>query len=247
MKSRLRHLACVLLLLSPLRAAVGQSPTPQTAALSYGAPGTHVTVLENTLIRVITDQPLSTKRSKNQMPVTFDVNEDVVVHHVLVIPRGATIHGEVLLNKKAGRMSGTPELTLQLDSLDLGGETYPLYTYQLKVRGTSKSKPTLKNVEGGAVIGALAGAVIAGSAKGGVTPQSDAEDLGGGAALGAGAVEAAAVVTPRPVVEIPAESQMDFYLSSPISIQPVSKQEAERLAQRVKGTDPVLYIRGDTP
>lgn len=247
MRLRNRHLACLLLLLSSLSAAQGTASPAQTSMLSYGTPGTHVTVLENTLIRVMTDQPLSTKRSKNGMPVTFDVREDVIVNHVLVIPRGATIHGEVIRSKKAGLISGTPELSLRLDSLDLGGETYPLYTYQLKVRGASKTKPTASEVEGSAVIGAIAGSIVNGDSKGVVTPARAAENIAGGAAVGAGAVEAVAVITPRPVVKIPAESQMDFYLASPLSIQPVSEKEAERLAQRVKGSDPVLYVHGDAP
>jgi hypothetical protein len=181
------------------------------------------------------------------MPVTFTLSQDVIVNHVLVIPRGATIHGEVIRNKKAGRMSGSPELTLQLDSLDLGGVIYPLYTYQLSVHGASKTKPDAKQVEGSAVIGAIAGSIVSGSSKGVVTRTSTAEDIGGGAAIGAGAVEATAIAMPRPVVKIPAESQMDFYLASPISVQPVSAKEAEKLAQQLHPGDPVLYIHGDTP
>lgn len=219
----------------------------QQTGLSYGTPGTHITVLENTLIRVTTDQPLSTKHSKDGMPVTFSVSEDVIVGNVLVVPRGATVRGEVIRNKKAGVVSGSPELTLKLDSLELGGESYPLYTYQLNVKGASKTKPNATQVEGGAVVGALAGAVVNGSTKGSETLVGKVVDVGGGAAIGAGAVEAVSVVSPRPVVNLPAESQMDFYLASPISVQPVSAKEVKRLAQRVDSDGPALYIRGDVP
>ena len=225
----------------------GNTAQRQQTRLSYGTPGTHITVLENTLIRVTTDQPLSTKRSKDGMPVTFSVSEDVIVGDVLVVPRGATVHGEVIRNKKAGVVSGSPELTLKLDSLDLGGESYPLYTYQLNVKGASKTKPNATQVEGGAVVGALAGAVVNGSTKGSETLASKVVDVGGGAAIGAGAVEAVSVVSPRPVVNLPAESQMDFYLASPISVQPVSAKEVKRLAQRVDPDGPALYIRGEVP
>ena len=68
-----------------------------------------------------------------------------------------------------------------------------------------------------------------------------------GAAAGAGVVAAASVATPRPVLAIPPESQMDFYLAAPISVQPVSAKEAEQLAQRMHPGAPVLYVRGDTP
>jgi hypothetical protein len=227
--------------------AGGQLSASQQMAISYGVPGRHVIVNENTLIRVMTDQALSTKRSKYGTKVSFTVSEDVILDHVLVIPRGATVHGEVVEDKKAGMVHGSPELTLELRSLDLGGESYPLYAYQFKVQGASKEKPTANNVEGGAVVGALAGGVVAGRTNALPTRKIEAEDMAAGAAVGAGAVAAAAVVGPRPVVSLPAESQMDFYLASPISVQPVSEKEAEGLSQRLHPGGPVLYVRGDTP
>jgi hypothetical protein len=179
--------------------------------------------------------------------VSFTVSEDVVVSHVLVIPRGATVRGEVVEDKKAGRLSGSPELTLELESLELGGESYPLLTYQFKVRGASKSKPVADDAIAGAYYGALAGGVVAGRTNALPTRKIEAEDMAAGAAVGAGAVVAAAAATPRPEVKLPAESQMDFYLASPISVQPVSAEEAERLGERLHNGGPVLYVRGDTP
>ena len=215
--------------------------------LSYGIPGTRVIVNEDTVIRVMTDQALNSNKSKEGTPVSFTVSEDVVVNHVLVIPRGATVHGEVVGTKKAGHLSGSPELTLKLISLDLGGQSYPLYAYHFRALGESKEKPTATDVEGGAVLGALAGSVVSARSKGGPTPAKNAEDISAGAAVGAGLVVAAAAATPRPELSIPAESQMDFYLASPISVQPVSAKEAERLAERLHPGGPVLYVRGDTP
>jgi hypothetical protein len=40
---------------------------------------------------------------------------------------------------------------------------------------------------------------------------------------------------------------MDFYLAAPISVQPLSKKEAEQLSQRVHPGGPVLYVRGERP
>jgi hypothetical protein len=225
-----------------------QEPAPARVPLSYGTPGTHVIVLEKTLIRVITDQPLSSKRSRDGTPVLFTVSQDVVVNHVLVIPRGATVHGEVIQHKKAGRLSGSPELTLKLLTLDLGGESYPLYTYQFRVRGESKTPPAPDDLVQAAYYGAIAGDIVAArTAKEAPTRASTAEDMAAGAAVAAGVVAAASAITPRPVLAIPAESQMDFYLTSPISVQPVSAKEAERLGQRLHPGGPVLYVRGDTP
>jgi len=227
--------------------AQGQSASSQPAIVSYGTPGVHVILPENTLIRVMTAQALSTKRSKDGTPVLFTVSEDVVVNHVLVVPRGATVHGEVTQDKQAGRLSGTPELTVRLDSLDLGGESYPIYAYRFKVMGTSRTKPSSNEMGQAVEFGALTGAVVSAKQKGGPTRASNVEDMAAGAAVAAGAVEAASVAGPRPQLQIPAESQMDFYLASPMSVQPVSAKEAEGLARRLPSSGPVLYVRGATP
>jgi hypothetical protein len=223
------------------------SAPEQPVILAYGTPGTRVIVREDTLIRVMTDQTLSSKRSRDGQPVSFTVSEDVVVDHVLVIPRGANVRGEVVQAKKAGVVAGSSEMTFKLESLELGGERYPLYAYHLRVIGTSKEKPKVANMEGAAVVGALAGAVVSARSAGGATPAKNAKDMGAGAAAGAGVVALAEVAAPRPVLTIPAESQMDFYLASPISVQPLGEKEAAGLAQRVYAGGPVLYVRGETP
>jgi hypothetical protein len=225
----------------------GQSLPLQPVVLSYGVPGGHVIVPEDTLIRLTTDQALSTKRSKAGAPVSFTVSEDVIVNHVLAIPRGATVHGEVLEAKKAGVVRGSPELVLELDTLDLGGKSYPLYAYQFKVVGTSKDKPLERDVVKGAYYGALAGRVVAGRTNALPTQEVEAEDMVGGAAAGAGAVTAVSIVGPRPVVAIPAESQMDFMLASPLSVLSVSQTDAKKLSQGLSSDAPVLYVRGATP
>lgn len=238
---------------SPSASAAGpgqgrsSSEPSQPEILAYGTPGTHVIVQEDTLIRVMTDQTLSSKKSRDGQAVRFTVSEDVIVNHVLVIPRGATVHGEVVQAKKAGVVAGSSELTLKLDTLELGGQSYPLYAYHLRVVGTSKEKPRVDDMEAAAVIGGLTGAVVSARSNGGPTPAKNAKDIGAGAAAGAGAVALATVVAPRPVLTIPAESQMDFYLASPISVQPVSEKEAEALVQKVYASGPVLYVRGETP
>ena len=230
-------------------AAVGQAglaaPTP--VVLSYGVPGKHVIVNEDTLIRVMTDQALSSKKSKEGTPVSFTVSQDVVVNHVLVIPRGATVHGEVVSTKKAGVLNGGAQLTLKLDSLDLGGESYPLYTYHFTVESESKTKPTSDDVGQAAEFGALAGAVVSARQKGGPTRASNVADISAGAAIGASAEALSPVLAPRPVLDIPAESELDFYLAAPISVQPLSEADAERLGKRVHPGGPVLYVRGEKP
>ncbi len=226
------------------------SSSSSSATPSYSIatnPRTEVTVLENTLIRVMSNTPLSSRYTREGSPVLFTLSEDVVVDNVLIVPRGATVHGTVVGSKKAGTLTGSPDLVLKLVSLDLGGRSYPLYTYQFKVEGTSKTRPTETKVKGGAVIGALVGGAFSGSAKGETTGVGKLAGIGTGAAIGAGVGSVVSAATPGPSVTLPAESQMDFYLASPISVMPVSAKEGAKLSQGLRPGGPVLYVRGDTP
>jgi hypothetical protein len=232
---------------APVQQQFSSSQPAASDALVPPNPNAFVTVLENTLLRVRTDQPLSSRYSKDGQPVLFTLSEDVIVDNMLVIPRGATIHGEIVGAKKAGTLTGSPELILKLTSLDLGKQSYPLYTYQFRVEGTSKTKPTETKVKGGAVIGAIVGGVFSGSAKGETTAVGKLAGMGTGAALGAGVGALTSAATPGPTVTLPAESQMDFYLTAPISVKPLTAMAAARLAQGFHHGEPALYVRGDTP
>lgn len=224
------------------------APTPpaQPAPASVNRPP--VTVLEDTLIRVITNEPVNSKRAKQGTPVVFTVSEDVLVGDVLVIPRGATVRGTVTESKKAGVLTGSPELTLKLVSLTLGGRSYVLDTYQFKVKGTSKTGPTETKALRGAYVGAVVGTVVGSpSASGAGTAAGRVAGAATGAAVGAGVGTLVSAATPGPGIWIPSEAQVDFYLAAPITIPPVSAKEAQRLAQGLRPGGPSLYVRGDTP
>jgi hypothetical protein len=178
------------------------------------------------------------------------VSEDVVVDDVLAIPRGATVHGVVVRSKKAGRLTGSPELTFQLTSLDLSGRSYPLYTHTFEVKGVSKTKQTETKAFRGAAIGALAGGVVDVTAnKSGVPNVGEAEAKVVAVTTGVGASVGTAVsaASPGPGIRIPAESQLDFYLAAPTTVAPVSAKEAERLSQGLYPGGPTLYVRGENP
>ena len=227
--------------------ALAQTSTQLSAAVSQSQPTPApppVTVLEDTLVRVRTIEPINSKRAKDGTPVLFTVSESVYVGDLPAIPRGATVHGIVIESKKAGRLTGSPELAFKLVSLDLGGRSYPLYTYQFKVKGTSKTQPTEKKVLTGAYVGALVGIV-------GEKPGTDAADraaaMGTVSAVGAGIGTLVSAATPGPGIWIPSEAQLDFYLAAPITVMPVNAKEAARLAQGLHPGGPSLYVRGGTP
>jgi hypothetical protein len=199
---------------------------------AYETPTGPVTVAQGTLLQLRTNEPVASKRAKDGTPVEFTVIHDVAVGGVLAIPRGATVHGVVTEVKKAGELSGSPELALKLTSLDLGGQSYPLDTDQFKVKGPGKGARTANDVVGGAVMGTIIGC-IAGRGAGCAI----------GAGAGAAAGTAAAAATPGPGVWIPAEARVDFHLATPLTVTPVSAREAARLAQGLYPGGPSLYRR----
>lgn len=236
------------------------APTP-AAPDSAPEPPAPVTVLEDTPLTLQVLTPIVTGDARDGDDILLLVAGDVRVGDVLAIPRGATVHGTVAAVKRSGTLTGAPELTLKLVSLELGGRSYPLYSHLFRVKGLSKTHPTEKKVVGGAVIGALIGGinmskgtgVSSGNSTGAAaTPSSSAVSpsaagMGVGAAAGAGVGTAVAAISSGPVLRIPSEAEVEFSLASPITIKPVSAKEAARLAEGLNPGGPTLYVRGETP
>ncbi len=192
-----------------------------------------VTLPEGTLLQLRTSEPVSSKRAKNGTPVDFLVIQDVTYSGALAIPRGATLHGVVTEVKQAGNLKGAPELALTLTSLDLGGQNYPVESDQFMVKGPGKGGQTAGNVVGGSLIGTMIGCAV--SRWGCLI----------GAGAGAAAGTAASAATPGPGVWIPSEARVDFRLNKPLTVTPVSPQEAARLAQGLYPGGPTLYRRAN--
>jgi hypothetical protein len=192
-----------------------------------------VTIPEGTLLQLRTSEGVATRGAKEGQPVQFTLLSDVTSGGALAIPRGATFHGVVTESKKAGELGGSAVLALTLTSLDLGGQSYPLTTDQFKVKGPNKAGETVGNTVGGAVLGTIIGCAVG-------------RGVGCAVGAGAGAAGGAALTaaTPGPGVWIPAEAQVSFHLTAPITVNPVSPQEAARLAQGLYPGGPTLYRRG---
>ena len=205
----------------------GQQPAPRYA-IARGP----VAIPEGTILQVRTAEAISSKRASEGTPVTFTAISDVTAGGYLAIPRGATLHGVVAEIKRPGQLTGSPELGLQLTSLDLGGRNYPIQSDLFRVRGPSKTGHTVGNAVGGAILGAIIGGAAGG---------------GGGAAIGAvaggGAGTALSAASPGPGAWIPSEALVSFHLTAPVTVNPVSAEEASRLAQGLYPGGPTLYRR----
>jgi hypothetical protein len=236
-------------------AAPSEVLSSSQAPLRFGT-GSAVTVLEETPLLVMNDMPISSRTTKAGDKIAFTVTRDVIVKGILVIPCGATAYGTVVAAKQAGRLVGASSLTLQLTALNLDGRSYPLYTPPFKVMGVSKTAPTVKKAAIGAGVGALAGEAMApwggyGIVNGQKVPrrisagdQAKADAVVAG--VGAGVGTAIAATSPPSIALIPAESQIEFTLASPIAVYPVDQRTAAGLAQGMHQGGPVLYVRGES-
>ncbi len=244
----------------PAIAATASSSSSETAGTVRFVTGGAITVLEDTPLQVITDVPISSRTTKAGARLSFTLTRDVVVDGILVIPCGARVFGTVVAAKQAGRLVGASNLSLELTELNLDGRTYPLYTPPFKVVGESKTRPTTKKIATGATIGAVAANVAApkvtytlvdpiGPGKT-VTKNLPVEHRARGVAMaagvGAGVGTAIAASSPPSIALIPAESQIEFTLASPIAVFPIDQRSAARLAQGMHHGGPVLYVRGES-
>lgn len=212
-----------------------QNPPQYPPAPQYAPASGPVTLPAGTLLQLRTSEPVDSKRAKDGEPVQFMVLQDVTMGGVLAIPRGAVVHGVVTESKNvgSGKLGGSSQLALALTSLDLGGRNYPLESDQFKVRAPNKAGQTVGNALTGGVIGTIIGCAVG---------------RGAGCAIGAGSGVAAGTAIgaaePGPRAWIPAEALVTFHLKAPITVQPVSPQEAARLAQGLYPGGPTLYRRG---
>jgi hypothetical protein len=135
------------------------------------------------------------------------VEAPVVVGEQVVIPRKSDARVRLAQATSAGRMSGRSELKVELVSVTAGGQTYELETSCFERAGASRGTRTAETVGGGAVLGALIGA-IAGHGKGAAI----------GSVAGAGAGAGVEARTHGQQVKIPSETVLNFTLKTPVTV-----------------------------
>ncbi len=171
-----------------------------------------IVVPSGTMLTVRVGQALSSKTSQSGQTFLATLAQPVSVGGMRAIPSGATLSGTVVTAKAKGKIKGEGELTLQLTSVTVKGQTYPIQTAVLENTTKGKGKRTAATTGGGAAGGALIGG-IAGGGKG----------AGIGALVGAGAGLVGGALTGNQQIEIPAESALSFRMSAPLTLPPPSQ------------------------
>jgi len=193
-------------------AAAGTSaPAPAAPTVSaVPPPPADLTITAGTTLAIRVDQSISVKRSRAGDTFTGEIVEPVInpADNSVVIPKGSPVGGVVAESHRRGHFKGRSVLELQLTSLTLNGNQYPLTTKDLVESKKGKGKRSAAMIGGGAGLGMLVGGV----ATGGV-------GLVVGGLVGGGAGTAAAGLTGNRDLDIPAESIVHFKLADDLVVQ----------------------------
>jgi hypothetical protein len=192
----------------PPPAARSTSLAPQTSrapdpAAEYG----EITIPagQSLLVRMIDD----VDSSRNQVGDVFhaSLETDLYIQNSLVARKGTDVYGRLAEVKEAGHLAGSAELQLELIRIVIDGHDYPLVSSDYSLKGKGRGSDTAKKVGGGAVFGAIIGAIA---------------DGGKGAAIGAGVGSAAGagvqVFTRGKQVKVPSEALLEFRLEQPATV-----------------------------
>jgi hypothetical protein len=204
---------------APPVAAPAAAPAP--APVAPPAPAVilpeQITIPSGTVfsVRMIDGIDSTQSRAGDEFAATLET--PVVVGDRVVIPRNCDARVRLVQATSAGHMSGRSELKVELVSVTAGGQTYQLETGYYQQAGASRGTRTAETVGGGAVLGALIGA-IAGHGKGAAI----------GSVAGAGAGTAVEAGTHGQQVKIPSETKLDFTLKSPVTITVNPAARADR-------------------
>jgi len=131
------------------------------------------------------DETVSTETAKAGSPFTAVLKEPYTRGGIVLVPAGSKVHGVVAAAKRAGRIGGKAEMTLEFKTLDTPqGQSYSLFADPLALEGKGSTEGDVGKVVGGAVGGAIVGGILGGK-----------EGAGKGAAAGGAAGAAWAVAT----------------------------------------------------
>ncbi len=194
----------------PANSAPPPAPSPSSSPQDRSAPPipSSLTIKPGTYVTVRINQALSSDRNQPGDAFAATLVNPVVVDGVVVAERGQTIGGRVTEAKKAGHVSGTSRLGVELIDLPVAdGSQVPIKTALV-----SRTGPTSVGRDATAVgVTTATGAAIGAAA-----------DWGRGAAIGAGAGAAAGILgvlltRGEPTILRP-ESVLTFRIEEPVTI-----------------------------
>jgi hypothetical protein len=212
---------------------------PPAAVPHYGLPAA-LTIKPGTFVTVRVNQELSSNHNQQGDVFNASLAQPIVVDGVVVAQRGQSVMGRVAEAVKAGRVSGTSRLALQLTGLTLADGMQANVQSQLVTRNGQTSV--------GNDVGAVATTTAVGAGIGA------AADWGRGAAIGAGAGAAAGIVgvllTRGHATVVYPETLLTFRVDTPVNVDLTRAPQAFRYVgpdEYDRGTQTTTVVRRPLP
>ena len=144
----------------------------------------------DSVIGLQVENTVTTERAKIEDQVRARVTRDVRVGEQVAIPAGARAEGSVTLVERGGRLKDQARLGIRFHTIVLAdGTRLPINTETIYREGESPARESAAKIGGGAVGGAVLGAIFGG--KKGAIIGSTVGAAGGGVAVAASEANAA--------------------------------------------------------
>jgi hypothetical protein len=219
-------------------APASQPPAAQAgpAAVSDSAPKTgpkNYIVPSGTRLPLILHNAITTRNAKPGDPVYLESLFPIVIENRILIPAGSYVQGEILEARRPGKVKGTGELRIRLNSMILPNGYAVDFNAIPTNAGTGGGESTDKegNIHGDTDKGDDVATVLKttgiGAGVGGLATQT-AKGAGIGAGAGAAVGLAAVLLTRGPELELPRGTTVDVVLDRTVYLD----------ASRVNFTDP---------
>ena len=189
-------------------------------------------VPSGTRLPLILHNAVTTRNAKPGDPIYLETLFPVVIDNRILIPAGTYVQGEIQDAKRPGRVKGTGEIRLRLNSA-VPPNGYAVDFNAITNTGTGGNEATDKegNIHGdtdkAGDVGTIAKSTGIGAGVGGIATQS-AKGAGIGAGAGAAVGLAAVLLTRGPELELPRGTTVDVVLDRSVYLD----------ASRVNFTDP---------
>jgi hypothetical protein len=215
----------------PLAAHSSQS-SPVLDSASKAEPKNYV-VPSGTRLPLILHNAVTTRNAKPGDPVYLETLFPIVIENHILIPAGSYVQGEIQEAKRPGKVKGTGEIRLRLNSMILPNGYVVDFNAIPTNAGTGGDEATDKegkihgDTDKGTDVGTVLKTTGIGAGIGGIATQS-AKGAGIGAGVGAAVGIAAVLLTRGPELELPRGTTVDVVLDRTVYLD----------SSRVNFTDP---------
>lgn len=147
--------------------------------------------------------------SKNRVGDYFHASLEtaLMVDDTVLATQGADVYGKLARVKDAGKISGAPELTLELTGVRIGENVVQIDSTSYEVVGKGRGKQSARRIGGSAALGAIIGGITGGGAGAAI-----------GAGVGAGAGTVVQLSTHGERIRIPSETLLEFKTEQSVDV-----------------------------